>query len=82
VIFNNGATDGQAHANSLGLRSIESIENSFKILGVDPNAGILYGNKHPVGFLSMGSDEQLSRTIGDPCGSFDTVDHEIKNYLL
>src|SRR4029434_878707 len=82
VILNNRAADRQPHPHSLRLGGVESIEDLFEILPVDPNTGVLYSDKHFVRFMLTRTDEQLSRSIGHRCHSFDTVHNEVENDLL
>ena len=51
VVLDNRAADRQSHPHSLRLGGVESIEDLFEILPVDPNTGVLHGDEHLVGFV-------------------------------
>ena len=41
VRVDDGARDGQAHAQSLGLGGVERLEHALHVLRVDPSPGVL-----------------------------------------
>src|SRR4029453_3249671 len=80
VILNNRAADLQPHTHSPRLGGVESIENLFEVLSIEPNAGVLHGHEQLVGFVLTGSNTHLPRSIRDSIHRFDTVHHQIKNH--
>ena len=51
MILNNGAADRESHTHPLRLSGVESIEDLFEILPVDPDPGVLHGDEQLVGFV-------------------------------
>src|SRR5205823_5043564 len=82
VILHNGATDREPHPHAMHLGGVERSEDLVEMLPLDPHTGVLDSNEHLVRFILTRTDEQLARSIGYCCQSFDTVHHQIEKDLL
>jgi hypothetical protein len=69
MTFDNEATDGEANPHTASLSGVESFEEFGIILRVEAHPCILRDQSHMIPFVSLGSDQQLPRTIVDAAHS-------------
>ena len=58
VVFYNRTADRESHPHSLRLSGVESIEDLFEILPINPDPRVLHGDEHIIGFVRRGSNKQ------------------------
>src|SRR5919198_1801510 len=82
VCLDDRAADRETHAHPHGFGGIERAEDALQRLRVEPDAGILHGDEHPLGSRPGCSDHQLPRPLHDSAHGFAAVHHQIQEHLL
>src|SRR5271170_6234694 len=82
MTLDNGATDGESDSHTVILRGVERLEESVRSLRIEPHSRILYRQTHTIAFVSVGSDEQVPRTIVDGAHRVGCIPDEIQDDLL
>src|SRR5262245_11992312 len=75
----------QPHAQSVGLRRVQGLEETLDVSRLDPNSCVFYDEPHTgvyADLVSMRAHHQLPTPIGDVAHRLDRVGQEIQHDLL
>src|SRR5512145_1457446 len=82
MTLDNEATDGEADPHTASLGCVERVEESVRILRIEPHPRILHRQAHAIAFVSCGSDHQFPRPIVDLAHRVRGVSEQVQDDLL
>ena len=80
--FNDRAANGQPHSYSLRSSCEKRFKEAGHVLRLHSNPTVFDGNTNLVGILHLGPDQQSPTPVANPSHGFDSIQHQIQNYLL